>query len=54
MTLWEEIVDAINAINGSHPGHRAVHAKGIVCEGTFTPTPEAAKLSRAAHFRPSR
>ena len=51
MTLWEEIVDAINAINGSHPGFRAVHAKGIVCEGTFTATPEAAKLSRAAHLQ---
>jgi catalase len=50
MTLWEQIVDAINAINGSHPGFRAVHAKGVVCEGTFTPTPEAAGLSRAAHF----
>ena len=50
MTQWDEIVDAINAINGSHPGFRAVHAKGTVCEGTFTPTPEAARLSRAAHF----
>ena len=51
MTLWEEIVDAVNAINGSHPGFRAVHAKGTVCEGTFTATPEAAKLSRAAHLQ---
>ena len=51
MTLWEEIVDAINAINGSHPGFRAVHAKGTVCEGSFTATPEAAKLSRAAHLQ---
>ena len=50
MTLWEEIVDSVNAINGSHPGFRAIHAKGTVCEGTFTPTPQAAKLSRAAHF----
>jgi catalase len=50
MTQWAEIVDAINAINGSHPGFRAVHAKGTICEGTFTPTPEAAELSRAAHF----
>lgn len=51
MTLWEEIVDAINAVNGSHPGYRAVHAKGTVCEGTFTATPEAARLSRAAHLQ---
>jgi catalase len=51
MTLWEEIVDAINAVNGSHPGFRAVHAKGTVCEGSFTATPEAVKLSRAAHLQ---
>lgn len=51
-TLWEEIVDAIHAVNdGPHPGHRAVHAKGTVCTGTFTPTPEASKLSRAAHLQ---
>lgn len=51
MTQWEEIVDAINEINGSHAGHRAVHAKGTVCEGSFTATPEAAKLSRAPHLQ---
>jgi catalase len=51
-TLWEEIVDALHAVNGGpHPGHRAVHAKGTVCKGTFTPTPEASKLSRAAHLQ---
>src|SRR5215211_7391900 len=49
--MWEEIVDALNAVNGSHPGHRAVHAKGTVCSGKFTATPEAAKLSRAAHLQ---
>jgi catalase len=51
LSLWEEIVDALNAINGVHPGYRAVHAKGTVCEGSFTAAPEAAKLSRAAHLR---
>jgi len=51
-TLYEEIVDALNALNGgSHPGYRAVHAKGTVCSGTFTPTPEAARLSRALHLQ---
>jgi catalase len=53
-TMWEEIVDALNAVNGSHPGHRAVHAKGTVCSGKFTATPEAAKLSRAAHLQGKR
>ena len=50
-SLWEEIVDALNAVNGSHAGHRAVHAKGMVCEGTFAASPEAAGLSRAAHLQ---
>src|SRR3954454_21986834 len=50
--MWDEIVDALQAVNGGpHSGHRAVHAKGTVCRGTFTPTPEAAKLSRAGHLQ---
>jgi catalase len=50
--MWEEIVDALHAVNGGpHPGYRAVHAKGTVCSGTFTATPEAKELSRAAHLR---
>jgi catalase len=51
-TMWEEIVDALEAVNGGpHPGFRAVHAKGTICSGTFTPTPEAKELSRAAHLQ---
>jgi catalase len=46
----EELVDAINAVSGTHPGHRAAHAKGVLCAGTFTPTDEVAALTRAAHF----
>jgi catalase len=49
--LYEQLVDAANAIYGSHPHTRALHAKGIWCEGTFTATPEAAKLSRAIHLQ---
>jgi catalase len=50
--MWEEIVDALHAVNGGpYPGQRAVHAKGTVCKGTFTPTPEASELSRAAHLQ---
>ena len=48
--LTTQIVDAFNKIYGSHPGFRANHAKGIVVEGHFKATPEAAKLSRAALF----
>ena len=35
---------------GVHAGHRALHAKGVICAGTFTATPEAAELTRAAHM----
>jgi catalase len=49
--LHTRLVEAANAVFGSHPGHRALHAKGIWCEGTFTATPEAARLSRAPHFQ---
>jgi catalase len=49
-TLPEQIVDAIHDINGRHEGTRAVHAKGILCAATFTATPAAAALTRAAHM----
>src|SRR5437763_5587310 len=48
--LSERLVDGINATYGSHAGHRAVHAKGVLCAGTFTPTDTASALSRAPHF----
>jgi catalase len=39
---------------GVHPGFRPVHARGVMCAGTFTPAPEAANLTRAPHAaRPS-
>jgi catalase len=49
--LYADIVDAINDIYGVHPGRRAVHAKGTLCAGTFTASPAAAPLSRAAHLQ---
>jgi catalase len=49
--LYERIVDVFNAIYGAHEGHRAVHAKGTLCAGTFTATPDAAKLTKAAHMQ---
>jgi catalase len=48
--LSERLVDSINASYGVHAGHRAAHAKGVLCAATFTPTTDAAKLGRAAHF----
>src|SRR3954471_11652057 len=47
-------VDAINERFGRHHGARALHAKGPLCEGGFTATPEAARLSRAAHMQGER
>jgi catalase len=49
--LSQEIYDTMMQVPGAKAGNRAVHAKGIVCEGTFTATPAAATLSRAAHFQ---
>ena len=50
-TLPEQIVDAMNAISGKHPGFRSAHAKGVVCDGEFVPAPSAPGLSKAPHFR---
>ncbi|MFN8009426.1 MAG: catalase family peroxidase [Terriglobia bacterium] len=49
--LHERIVDALQKVFGVHAGYRAVHAKGIVCEGIFNPAATAASLSRAPHFQ---
>lgn len=42
---------AIEYASGVHEGFRAVHAKGVVCKGRFTPAPEAVRLTRAAHVQ---
>jgi len=52
--LAQQLLDALDALFGLHPGFRPAHAKGLMCSGTFTPSPEAAKLTRAPHAsRPS-
>jgi catalase len=48
--LYEQIVDAAHDVFGAHPNTRALHAKGTWCEGTFTASDDAGRLSRAAHF----
>jgi catalase len=45
-----QVVDLANKLNGVHPGFRAFHAKGIVVEGSFKASPNAAHLSRATLF----
>jgi catalase len=47
----EQIVDTMIKLFGKHPGFRSAHAKGIVCEGEFTPALSASTLSRAPHLQ---
>lgn len=51
MITPQEAIEVIRARFGYHPGFRALHAKGIICAGTFTATPAAAKLTRAPHMQ---
>ncbi|HEX3279244.1 MAG TPA: catalase family peroxidase [Thermoleophilaceae bacterium] len=53
-SLAEDVVEAIHALTGEHPGHRTAHAKGTLMTGTFTPN--GSGLTKAAHMQdePSR
>lgn len=50
MTTPDEAMDKIHARFGAHERHRALHAKGIHCVGTFTATSDASELTSAAHM----
>jgi catalase len=50
-TVVAQIVETMRALAGPHPGFRPVHAKGIVCSGTFRGAPQARDVSRAAHLQ---
>ncbi|MGA8593457.1 MAG: catalase family peroxidase [Bryobacteraceae bacterium] len=49
--LYEQVIDVLNSIFGSHPGYRPVHAKGVLYEGTFRATETARSLTRAPHMQ---
>ncbi|MEP7104471.1 MAG: catalase family peroxidase [Chloroflexota bacterium] len=49
--LGRRLVAAIDEGLGTVPGLRAAHARGICCDATFTPTPEAAAMCSAPHFQ---
>jgi catalase len=49
-SVAEQTVDALNKVWGKHPGFRANHAKGVVAEGSFVASKQAAGLSKAALF----
>jgi catalase len=54
LALAEQLLGALDTLFGLHPGFRAAHAKGLMCSGTFTPSPAASRLTRAPHSgRPS-
>jgi len=52
MALSREVIAAFDKADGGvHPGFRPAHAKGILLTGAFTPSPEAASLTRAPHLQ---
>jgi catalase len=50
-TVIAQLVAAMRALAGSHPGFRPVHAKGIVCAGTFRGAPDALRITKASHLQ---
>ena len=48
--LVTDLLEALDKLAGGlHPGFRPVHARGTMYSGSFTPSPDAAKLTRAPH-----
>jgi catalase len=48
--LATDLLDVLDQLAGGiHPGYRPAHAKGLMCAGTFQPSPEAEGLTRAPH-----
>jgi catalase len=47
--LARQALDAFDALNGSQPGYRPAHAKGVLLSGTFAPAPGAKALTKAPH-----
>jgi catalase len=54
-SLITDLLGILDELSGGvHPGFRPAHSKGLMCIGTFSPSPEAARLTRAPHAtRPS-
>jgi catalase len=51
IALSQDLLQQFDTIFGLHPGFRPAHAKGTMLKGTFTPSPDAAPLTRAPHIR---
>jgi hypothetical protein len=58
LTVVAQLVETMRALAGSHPGFRPVHAKGIVCAGTFRGAPDthgaSERISRLLSTPPNR
>ena len=50
LALSRELLQQFDTIFGLNPGFRPAHAKGTMLRGTFTPSAEAASLTRAPHI----
>ena len=50
-TLAESLAETVARVLGSQSGCRITHEDGILLTGTFTATPRARELSRAAHMQ---
>ena len=54
LQLSRDVIDAFDKVDGGvHAGFRPAHAKGVLLTGTFTPSSEAASLTRAPHMQSS-
>jgi catalase len=52
LSLSREVIEGFDkAAGGVHPGFRPGHAKGILLTGVFTPSSDAASLTRAPHIQ---
>jgi catalase len=52
LALSHDVIEAFDKVDGGvHPGFRPAHAKGILLTGVFTPSSEAASLTRAPHIQ---
>jgi catalase len=50
VALGQKLLQQFDAIFGLHPGFRPAHAKGLLLSGTFTPSPDGSRLTRAPHL----
>ncbi|MBB5066530.1 catalase family peroxidase [Granulicella mallensis] len=50
LALSNNLIQQFDTIFGEHPSFRPAHAKGTMLTGTFTPSAEAASLTRAPHI----